>query len=218
MGKVSGKSILSIALLACLSANSSAIVITDQLYNTGLDESGNAVASSGGVDGNWLVDGNSAVTYKHRAYAANNSASQWVSVNQNGGNETRYATTYTYSTTFDLAGYDASSAIISGLWGADNYGSIFLNGVDTGNLLSFGYSAFNRLSQFSISDYFISGVNTLSVELTNGHLNPARDPGPGALRFDKLELQATAVSEPGNIALFSLGFLGLFFSRKKLNS
>lgn len=217
MGKVLGKGTLSIVLLVCLSANSSAIVITDQLHNTGLDGSGNTVASGGAIDGNWLVDGSNAVTYKHPAYAANDADSLWVSVNQNGGNETTSATTYTYSTTFDLAGYDASSASISGLWGADNYGAIFLNGVDTGNLLSFGSSAFRQLSQFSISDYFINGVNTLSVELTNGHLNPTRDPGPGALRFDDLELQATAVSEPANIALFSLGFLGLFFSRRKLS-
>jgi len=224
MRKVFGKGVLSIALVAGVSTfthagmiiiDNSASNIVGQLYNTGLDANKNALAANGGVDAHWEVDGQSAVTYKHPAYAANDVDSSWVSVNQNGGNETNSATTYTYSTSFDLTGYDASTASISGLWGADNYGSIFLNGFDTGNSLSFGYGAFRSLTQFAVSDYFIEGLNTLSVELTNGHLNPLLDPGPGALRFDDLALQATAVSEPGNMALFSLGLMGLLLARRK---
>jgi len=217
MKKNIGKSSLVMAVVLGVSTYSNAGVISDQLFNTGIDIGGNVVASRGGVDSHWLVDGDTAITYKHRAYAANDSDSRWISVNSKGGNETTASTTYTYETTFDLTGFDASTASITGLWGADNYGSIFLNGNDTGNFLSFGSGAFRSLSHFSIAEYFIDGINTLSVELTNGHLNPVHDPGPGALRFDELELQATAVSEPGTLALFSLGLAGLYCSRRKQN-
>jgi len=205
------------AVMFGVSTLSNAGIINDQLFNTGLDADSSTVATRGGFDSHWLVDGYNAITYKHPAYAANDFDSKWISVNSNGGNETTSSTMYTYATTFDLTGYDASTASISGLWGADNYGSIFLNGNDTGNSLSFGYGAFRRLNQFSIADYFIEGINTLSVELTNGHLNPVYDPGPGALRFDDLELQATAVPEPSPLALFSLGVAGLYFTRRKQN-
>jgi hypothetical protein len=215
MKKIFGKGSLSIILLCGISSFSHADIIVNQLYNTGLDNIGAATPATGGIDSHWMVDGQSAVSYKHPAYAANDFDSLWVSVNQHGGNETTSATTYTYSTTFDLTGYDSSSASISGLWGADNYGTIFLNGHDTGNTLDFGYAAFTSLNQFSIADYFNNGINTLSVELTNGHLNPAYDPGPGALRFDNLELSAIAVPEPGTIALLSLGLAGLFCARRK---
>lgn len=206
---------LAVTLFLGIHSSANAGLIADQLYNTGLDVSGNALSMTGGIDANWLVDGQAAVTYKHPAYAANDSDSLWISVNQNGGNETTRAQTYTYSTTFDLTGYDVLTASINGLWGADNYGSIYLNGVDTGNSLSFGYDAFRSLTAFSINDYFVNGINTLSVEMTNGHLNPNLDPGPGALRFDSLELKAASVSEPGTMALLSLGIFGLVVARRR---
>jgi hypothetical protein len=163
------------------------------------------------------VDGQAAISYKHPAYAANDNDSLWVSVNQNGGSEATRSQSYTYSTTFDLTGYDASTASIAGMWGADNYGTIFLNGQDTGNYLSFGYDAFRSLTDFTIADFFTEGLNTLSVEMTNGHLDPNQRPGPGALRFDNLVMHAevSAVSEPGTLALLSLGIFALAAARRR---
>jgi hypothetical protein len=195
-----------------------AAIITGQLYNTGLDGSGSLVAASGGIDGNWDVSpGSDGVTYYNNAYAANDLDSQWISSNVSGGNETSSSSDYIFSTTFDLTGYDADTAAIIGSWGVDNYASIFLNGNDTSVSLAFGSAAFNNLSGFSLSEFFIDGINTLTVEVTNGYdTNLTREPGPMALRFDDLELSATAqVPEPSIIALFGLGLLGLGFARRR---
>lgn len=119
-----------------------------------------------------------------------------------------------FTTTFDLTGYNASTAMITGSWGVDNYATIFLNNVDTGVSLVFGQDSFRTLHAFSISENFIAGVNTLTVKVTNGYVNePNRDPGPMALRFDDLVL--TAVPEPLSIALLGLGLAGIGFSRRK---
>ena len=197
--------------------NANAGIITDQLYNTGLDSSGNLVAANGGIDGNWdVAPGSDGVTYKHPAYAANDADSQWISSNSNGGNETSSSTDYVFTTIFDLTGYDATTAMITGSWGVANYASIFLNGNDTGVSLAFGYASFNNLSSFSISEFFIDGINTLTVEVTNGYdTDLTREPGPMALRFDDLELSATSVPEPSIVALLGLGLVSLGFVRRR---
>jgi hypothetical protein len=194
-----------------------AAVITDQLYNTGLDSSGSLVAASGGIDGNWDVSpGSDGVTYSNTAYVDNDLDSQWISSNVGGGDETSTSTDYIFSTTFDLTGYDAATAEIMGSWGVDNYASIFLNGHDTSVSLAFGFPAFQSLTAFSISDYFIDGINTLTVEVTNGFdFVTDADAGPMALRFDDLKLTANAVPEPSIIALFGLGLVGLGFARRR---
>ena len=116
-----------------LTMNASATIITDQLYNTGLNATGDALPANGGVDANWSVSpGSNAVTYKHRLYAANSTTSMWISSNSSGGNETTSSAEYLFSTSFDLSGYDPVSAQITGLWGVDNYATIFLNNNATG--------------------------------------------------------------------------------------
>lgn len=214
---ISLKKYAAIAVLGFASVSiANASVITGQLFNTGLDANGNLVATPGGVDGNWDVapSGVDAVTYFNNAYVQNDADSQWISSNQNGGTETTSSADYVFTTTFDLTGYNASTAMITGSWGVDNYATIFLNNVDTGVSLLFGQDSFRTLDAFSISENFIAGVNTLTVKVTNGYVNePNRDPGPMALRFDDLVL--TAVPEPLSIALLGLGLAGIGFSRRK---
>ena len=223
------------AVLSILaSTTASADLITEQLYNTGLDNAGNLV-NNASHDVHWNVaqvtngliglDAD-AITYKHSAYAANDNDSQWISSNASGGIETTSSTDYFFSTTFDLTGYDANTAMITGSWGVDNYASIFLNGNDTGVALDFGSAAFNSLNSFSLSDFFIDGINTLTVNVTNGYTtNLSADPGPMAMRFDNLQLTASntfassaSVPEPSTFAIFALGMIGLASRRFKKQS
>ena len=197
-------------------ANANAGVIIGQLYNTGLDASGPVVTlDNGGIDGNWDVPaGTDAVTYFNNAYLANDANSKWISSKSDGANETTVRTDYEFVTTFDLTGYNASTANIMGSWGVDNYATIWLNGSDTGISLDFGTSSFNTLTSFSISDFFVSGINTLMVKVTNGYdTDPAREPGPMALRFDNMSLTAD-VPAPGTFALLGIALAGLGFSRR----
>lgn len=196
-----------------------AVVISGELYNTGLDGSGALVATPGGVDGNWDVTppGADAITYSHSNYATNDADSQWISSNSSGGSETTGPTDYSFTTSFDLTGYDASTAGIVGDWGVDNWATIYLNGSDTGVSLPFGTSSFTSLTAFALSGDFISGVNTLTVRLTNAYPAPSQtDPGPMALRFDNLVLTADRqVPEPAALGLLGLGLFGIGAARRR---
>ncbi len=202
--------------IAALPLAANAAVLTD-LYNTGLTASGGALgAGNGQSDGNYVVTPGTigaagpAVTYYNTAYAAENAGSRWISYASNGGSA---AGNFTLSTTFDLTGYDISTASISGLWGVDNDGEIFLNGVSTGIILGGGdnQANFNILHAFSITSGFVSGVNTLSFAVT--------DLGqPAALRVDSIVGEAALVPEPATWGLMIVGFglVGIAARRRKV--
>ena len=83
---------------------------------------------------------------------------------------------YKYETTFDLTGYDLTKVTMSGFWGADDTGTMKLNGsvVSTALLNSAqcpgGLSTPNGFqcpTPFSITSGFVPGINTLTFEVTN---------------------------------------------------
>ncbi len=116
------------------------------------------------------------------------------------------AGTYIYRTTFDLTGFNANTATISGEWATDNTGTdILINGVSTGITNSTQFSAF---SAFEINSGFVSGINTLDFFVDNLTLPPyLGDINPSGLR---LEMVGTAtVPEPTGLAIAALGMLML---------
>ena len=196
------------AAMAFGAAQAQAATITG-LWNTGVDAAGVALANDNGdVDTHWTVlsstsgagyAGQNAVTYKHPAYIANDSDSKWVSLSSTGGPGSN---TTIYRLIFDLTGFNAATAKLTGNFGGDNEATLILNGTSTGNVTT-NFSG--ALAGFTITSGFVAGLNTFDVQL--------RDFGaPAAFRIDNFagtaELAATngAVPEPASWALMIGGF------------
>ena len=148
-------------------------------FNTGVDASGVPLAL-GAPDLHWrYVAGPDVpmpanaivVTSQHPSgqYFAT-SDSLWISRLATGSVSPN--TPYTYQLAFDLTGFDASTAVLSGIWGVDNFGSILLNGVaptgtGTFNLAGTEFSHFNTTHAFTINGGFLSGFNKLQVQVVD---------------------------------------------------
>lgn len=70
---------------------------------------------------------------------------------------------FTYSTTFDLSGYDVSSATITGIFSADNDAVAYLNGTFLGSTST--YTDWSTWTNTTVG--FTSGVNTITVVVRN---------------------------------------------------
>lgn len=195
------------AAVAGLAAGAAQAAVVSGVYNTGLGVGGAALAAGAGqTDANYtlvsgtipgVTTGAAAQTYYNGAYAAENAGSRWISYS---GQPFSGSGTFTATTTFDLTGYDAASASLTGLWGVDNEGEIFLNGVTTGyTLTGTVVENFNQLYAFTLNSGFVSGINTLSIVI-NDTGNPA------AVRVDGLSLTANAVPEPASWVMLITGF------------
>lgn len=175
-------SLLAAGLLAISVTVSHAATVTDVGTAAG---SADFVSSGGGA----ITD------YLHPAYLPNSSTSAWVW----DENPTLSSVTFTHS--FDLTGFDYTTASLSGLWGADNVGTAYLNGTAISSI-SFGRDAFLMLTAFSATQGFFAGINTLSFTVINtgvwSHRNPA------AFRAEAL---VTADLSPSPVPIPASGFL-----------
>lgn len=192
---------VSAALLA-FSGAANAVVIVG-VYNTGVGN-GTALAPGDGVvdphytitatnEGNVTV-GNNALTYYNAAYVQDGPMSRIVNATGDGAGSP--GTTTIFATTFNLTGYDAMNATISGQVLFDNSGEIFLNGNQVGGTVT----GFNTLTPFGTNaNFFNAGINTLSFVLHNAG-------GPEAFQVAGLTVTADAVPEPATWGLMMVGF------------
>jgi len=191
------------------------------LYGTGLDDN-HVTLAAGSVDTHYTIrevegiDNHAEVlTSPHPYYAANDSASQWIWEKANGlpAGTGDSPLIRTFVTTFDLTGYDPSSAVIYGTWGTDNQGvDIRINGVSTGiSLPGVIVNNFSDLHAFTISGGFKKGINTLEFVIEdNGSLSAFRT----ALTCDA-DARPDRIPELLTMLLFAAGVAGLVFFRKK---
>jgi len=79
------------------------------------------------------------------------------------------AASATYQWSFSLTGFDVVSAVLSGVWAADNFGTVTLNGTVLSSLVGDTVSNFDTLHPFSTTDdsHFVAGLNTLSLNIEN---------------------------------------------------
>lgn len=144
-------------------------------------------------------------------WVSNTATSAWLTpaANQGQSFDPTVNGTYTWTTTFDLTGYDASTASFTAQFAADNSALAYLNG----NLVGTSNS-FSSWSTFSAdSSYFVSGVNVLSFVVTN---RAQRSGNPTGLQVNILSSAVSAVPEatPYAMLLIGLGVLGFVVRRK----
>ena len=130
----------------------------------------------------------------------------WINPSRTGsGGENFGVYSYTYTTTFDLTGFDPVTASVTGIFEADDTVTLFLNGyqVSPSNI-----GTYTRFTPFSVgsnySSLFTGGVNALSFVVENG--------GNYATGLDAA-VTGTAesfVPEPGTFAMITLA--GLVFT------
>lgn len=116
-------------------------------------------ASAGGTDihdrSHWAYD--TSVT---------DPASGWV---WNSADGLPSFTELVFEFTFSLAGFDTTSAELSGFWGVDNVGTVYLNGVEISSLLAIIRDNFVSLTAYGTGEdsLFNAGDNILRFEVAD---------------------------------------------------
>jgi hypothetical protein len=210
MRKTVAALLLASASLVSVHAHAAAIV---GLANTG-------TSGAGGVDVNWTLNGGLAYVSTAGVYPVgsawlnNDATSSWITPTANQGDTFDPAApgNYLYSLTFDLTGFDASTASFAGRLLVDNkVTSIVLNGntIFSGNAGGFtGSDWFN----FAANSGFVNGANVLQVNA----LNFAQSGGnPSGLRVEFTDSSVAAVPEPSVWALMIAGFAMTGFAMRR---
>jgi hypothetical protein len=148
------------ALMAALATGAQAATVA--MGGTGSSGAGGfeiVSASAGGTD---MYD------RSHWAYdsTATDPASDWV---WNSADGLPSFSELVFEFTFSLAGYDVTTAELSGFWGIDNVGTVYLNGVSISSLLTVVRDNFVALTAYGNSDatLFDAGDNVVRFEVAD---------------------------------------------------
>tara|TARA_R110002073_G_scaffold36800_2_gene106995 strand:+ start:316 stop:939 length:624 start_codon:yes stop_codon:yes gene_type:complete len=172
-------------------------------YGTG--STGSVVGGTLSHDNLFVYDTNNGAYFQ----GATTPASNWV-----WGVDPDQDATINFTFSFDLTGYDLNTVSLTGLWGADNFGSVSLNGNAVSSLPATTpkYTNFRTLTAYTASDvnFFNQGINNLVYSITN-------DGGPGAFRAagelfadtSGPNIAPSPVPAPASAMLVLLGLAGL---------
>ena len=161
------------------------------------------------VDGNILIQSDktvSNVSFGGLSEEGTIPNSAWVWADDNSSD-----VQFTFS--FDLYGYDVSTAELTGLWGARNSGTVALNGVTIANPNRNNFSQLDQLPNGSGN--FNVGDNVLTFKLSGNNGNNGNN--QNAFRASvQVFAETLKVTEPTTLALFALGMMG-FVARHSLS-
>lgn len=143
------------------------------VHNTGVDAA-DSLVSSGAAVAHWTLDekplgasqalGSAPFRYKHPNYFADTAAAAWVSPGNNGSAGT--AGDYIYELEVDLTGIDPDNFSVSGVFGTDNDGDIWVNlGSPSA---STGFGDFGSPTPFTLNSGWFDGINHIRVRVNNG--------------------------------------------------
>jgi hypothetical protein len=157
------------------------------LFNTGVNSAGVSLPD-GAVDphyvltavppGTGLGPDAFAMTFLSGSWMPNQSSppSRWIGPAVLG--VTHPSGEYVYTLTFDLTGFDPTTASVSGGYATDNLLDLAMNGASTGYTHGLPHP-FASLSPFTLSGGFLPGLNTLEWRVTN--LGPDAPANPTGL-------------------------------------
>jgi hypothetical protein len=207
---------VALALIGTLAfANASAVQAATINVSTGLDASDNLLLASGLPDAHWVATNPGGGAPAQAVYPdspdwyggwlPNGPNSLWVardaSTSANG--------TGTYSTTFNLNGFDLSTVSLTGGWALDDSGIIALNGNTIGALPAGAWGSLTPVTVAAGSPDFVSGLNTLSITITDS------DFFLEAVRFEGSVQGTQSTPEPATLVSALLGGFGLAVVRRK---
>lgn len=218
----------SVVVAAALVATSAHAAPITTLFNTGVNAAGVALAHGTNPDPHYALISapaalglptetlviTSAGGWPIGPYFVGGDASRWIvlNINPTAGQNTRYLAPqgdYIFRTTFDLTGFNYTTAAISGGWSTDNAGiDIKLNGVSKGGAHASNFDS--GFSAFSLTSGFIAGINTIDFVVNNAS---GASGNPVALR---VEMTGTAnVPEPGALALVGMALFAAGLARRR---